>query len=96
MPFLTFGSVDIRFAEKELVWRIYTAPEALPTTNWAEHAKEFAAAALGTMMKPLWPGLESQECPLHDPCRVFRLHRCLPFGLRDGATRVHRHQQSSY
>ena len=49
MPFLTFGSADLRFAEKELVWRIYTAAESLPTTMRVElfGAKEFAAAALG-------------------------------------------------
>lgn len=37
-----------RFAEKELVWRSYTAAEALPTTKMVEliNKKEFAAAAL--------------------------------------------------
>ena len=29
MPFLTLSSADIRFAERELVWRTYTAAEAL-------------------------------------------------------------------
>ena len=46
--FLTFNQADIRFAEQELVWRTYTATEALPTTKRAEiiDKKEFAAAAL--------------------------------------------------
>ena len=49
MPFLTLSSADIRFAERELVWRTYTAAEALTTTKQVElfSAKEFAAAALG-------------------------------------------------
>ena len=32
MPFLTFSNANIRFAEKELVWRTNSAIEALPTT----------------------------------------------------------------
>ena len=41
-------SVDIRFAERELVWRTYSAAEALPTTRRVEiiDKKEFAVAAL--------------------------------------------------
>ena len=48
IPFFTFGSADIRFAEKELVWGTYMAAEALPTTKWLQlfSAKEFAVAAL--------------------------------------------------
>ena len=48
MPFLTLSSVDIRFAERELVWRTYSAAEALPTTRRVEiiDKKEFAVAAL--------------------------------------------------
>ena len=46
--FLTLGKVDIRFTEQELVWRTYTAAEALPTTKRVEiiDKREFAAAAL--------------------------------------------------
>ena len=49
MLFLTLSSADIRFAEKELVWKTNTAAEALPTTKRVDlfSAKEFAAAALG-------------------------------------------------
>lgn len=49
IPFLTFGSADIWFAEKKLVWRIYIAAKALPTTKQVEiyNAKKFVAAALG-------------------------------------------------
>ena len=47
MPFLTLGNADIRFAERELVWRTYSAAEALPTTRRVEIIdKEFATAAL--------------------------------------------------
>ena len=48
MLFLTFSKADIRFAEQELVWRTYTAAEALPTTRRVEiiDKREFAAAAL--------------------------------------------------
>ena len=48
MPFLTLNNANIRFAEKELTWRSYTAAEALPTTKRVEliDKKEFAKAAL--------------------------------------------------
>ena len=47
IPFLTLGSTDIRIAERELVWRTYSAAEALPTTRRVEIIdKEFAVAAL--------------------------------------------------
>ena len=48
MLFLTLSKADIRFAERELVWRTYTAAEALPTTRRVEiiDKREFAAAAL--------------------------------------------------
>ena len=48
MPFLTLSKEDIRFAERELVWRTYTAAEALPMTKRVEmiNKREFAAAAL--------------------------------------------------
>lgn len=45
---LTLSSAGRRFAEKELVWRIYTAAEALLTIRGVEiiDKKGFAAAAL--------------------------------------------------
>ena len=48
MLFLTFSNADIRFAERELVWRTYSTAEALPTTQRVEiiGKKEFAAVAL--------------------------------------------------
>ena len=48
MFFLTFSKVDIRFAEWELVWRTYTAAEALSMTRKVEiiDKKEFTMAAL--------------------------------------------------
>ena len=48
MHFLTLNKADVRFAERELVWRTYTAAEALPTTRRVEiiDKREFAAAAL--------------------------------------------------
>ena len=33
IPFLTFSNVDVQFAKKELIWRIYTTKKALPTTR---------------------------------------------------------------
>ena len=46
--FLTLSKADVRFVERELVWRTYMAAEALPTTKRVEifDKKEFAAAAL--------------------------------------------------
>ena len=48
MFFLTLGNADIRFAERELVWRTYSAAEALSTTRRVEiiDKKEFATAVL--------------------------------------------------
>ena len=48
MPFLTPSKANIRFAERELVWRTFTAAKALPTTKRVEiiDKREFAAAAL--------------------------------------------------
>ena len=48
MPFLTLSKADVRFAERELVWRTYTAAEALPTTRRVEiiDKREFTAAVL--------------------------------------------------
>ena len=49
IPFLTLSSVDIRFPERELAWRTYTAAEALPTTRRVEiiDKEEFAETVLG-------------------------------------------------
>ena len=33
-------NVDIQFAEKELIWRIYITKKALPTTCWVEIIKQ--------------------------------------------------------
>ena len=48
MFFLNFSKADIRFVERELVWRIYTAAEALPMTRKVEiiDKKKFVAAEL--------------------------------------------------
>ena len=48
MPFLTLSKVDIRFVEQKLVWRTYTATEALPMTKRVQiiDKREFAAATL--------------------------------------------------
>ena len=48
MLFLTLSKADVRFTEQKLVWRTYTAAEALPTTRRVEiiDKKELAAATL--------------------------------------------------
>lgn len=48
MPFLTLGNANIRFVEREPVWRSYMAAEALPTPNGVElvDENEFVAAGL--------------------------------------------------
>ena len=50
MSFLTLNKADIRFAERELVWKTYTAAKTLSTTRRVEiiNKREFAAAALNT------------------------------------------------
>lgn len=43
----TLSDADIRFAERNLVWRRYTATEAIPTTKVTNiNDKKFAAEAL--------------------------------------------------
>lgn len=47
--FLSLSNADIKFAKLEkLLWKIYIAVEALPTTNWIEliNKREFAKTAL--------------------------------------------------
>ena len=53
MPFLTFSNVDIKFAQKELIWRFYIAAKALLTTKRVEiiDREEFAKAALDKHIK---------------------------------------------
>ena len=53
MSFLTFSKANIRFAERELVWRIYTVAEALLTTRRVEiiDKRKFAMVALNTNNK---------------------------------------------
>ena len=48
MLFLTFSNTDVRFVEKELIWRSYTTTEALPTTKRVEliNKNEFAKVVL--------------------------------------------------
>ena len=48
MLFLTLSNADIPFVERELVWKTYSAAEALPTTQRVEiiGKKEFVAVAL--------------------------------------------------
>ena len=50
MFFLILSKADIRFAERELVWRTYTAAKVLPTTRKVEiiNKREFAVAVLNT------------------------------------------------
>ena len=71
MPFLTLSKADVRFAELELVWRTYTATEALPTTRRVEIIDkwEFAAAALNaddeTFMVHIATLAEPTTMPIH-------------------------------
>ncbi len=49
MLFLSLSNKDVEFADQEkLIWRSYTAAEALPTTSWVEliDKREFVKAAL--------------------------------------------------
>ena len=73
MPFLTFGSTNIWFAERKLVWKTYTAVKFLPTTKQIKlfSAKKFAMAALGNIKslcnsflkaKNIHPFLPSTNC----------------------------------
>ena len=76
MLFLIFSRANIRFAEREFIWRTYTVAEALPTTKRMEiiDKKEFAVAALNannkifvlhivTLAKPT-------TIPIHPSCQA--------------------------
>lgn len=55
MAFLTFGNMNIQFAEKTLVWKTYTVLEVLFTTKIVEliDKKDFAKAKLDKMSRLL-------------------------------------------
>lgn len=80
MLFLTLSNADIRFAEKNLVWRSYTAKKARTTTKRVEHIdrKEFAAAAFEEKEKNFCglPSLFSQNTSisLTSIMRAMRIH----------------------
>ena len=48
MPFLTFSNANVKFAEKEFIWRTYTTEKALPTIRQVKiiDQKKFAKATL--------------------------------------------------
>lgn len=48
MPFLCLSDSNIRFVKRKIIWRRYTAVEALPTTQRIKfiNKKKFAAAVL--------------------------------------------------
>ena len=74
--FLTLNKADIRFAERELVWRTYTATEALSMTKRIEiiDKKEFAVAALNIAKKTFIVHIaalaESTTMPIYPSCQV--------------------------
>ena len=53
MSFIALSNANIQFTEKELIWRSYTAAEALPTTKRVEliDKKDFAKAELDKASK---------------------------------------------
>ena len=71
MPFLIINKANIRFAEQELVWRIYIAAEALLTTRRVEiiDKREFAAATLNadneTFVMHIVALVEPTTMPIH-------------------------------
>ncbi len=65
MPFLTFSDADIRYSQKELVWKSYTIAEALTTTRRVNliDIKEFAKAALYENSKTFVVQVATLEAP---------------------------------
>ena len=76
MLFLTFSKVNIRVAERKLVWRTYTAVEALPTTRRVEIIDkwELAVAALNadnkTFVVHVAALAEPKTIPIHTSCQA--------------------------
>ena len=66
MPFLALSNADIQFAEKELMWRSYTAAESVPTTKRVKliDKKEFAKAALDEESENFVVHVAALEAPL--------------------------------
>ena len=65
IPLLTLSKEDIRFVERELVWRTYTAVEALPTTRRVEiiNKREFTVAVLNADNKTFVVHVAALEKP---------------------------------
>ena len=76
MLFLTLSKADVRFTEQKLVWRTYTAAEALPTTRRVEiiDKREFAAAVLNaddeTFVVHVAALAEPTTMPIHPSCQA--------------------------
>ena len=76
MLFLTLSKVDIRFAWWKLVWRIYTAVEALPMTRRVEiiDKREFAEAVLNaydeTFVVHVAALAEPTTMPIYSSCQT--------------------------
>ena len=76
MPFLTLSKADVRFVEQELVWRTYTAAEALPRTRRVEiiDKTEFATAALNadneTFVMHVAALAEPTIMPIYSSCQA--------------------------
>ena len=74
--FFTLNKVDIRFAERKLVWRTYTVTEALPTTRRVEtiDKKKFTAAILNvdneTFVVHIAALAKSTIMPIYSSCQA--------------------------
>ncbi len=69
MPFLAFSNADFQFGAEELIWRSYTAVEALPTTSRVERIdkKEFTKTALDGNSKTFVVHVVALEVPTAMP-----------------------------
>ena len=76
MSFFTLNKADIRFAEREQVWRTYTAAKALSMTRRVEiiNKKKFAIAVLNadneTFVVHVTALVEPTTMPIHPSCQA--------------------------
>ncbi len=80
MPSQSLKNADVKFAElQKLIWRSYTAAEALPTTSRVElvDKKEFAKAALDRNSETFVVYVTALELPTAMPIHPSRTSQVL-------------------
>ncbi len=75
MPFLALSNADFQFGAEKLIWRSYTAKEALSTTSQVEFIdkREFAKAALDENFETFVMHVATLKATTIHPSRVAQI-----------------------